>query len=52
MEMKYIKKSKPTYQSIREKIQDIKEDAIKGQKEIENTYKNFNKDYRDRGKNW
>lgn len=38
--------------NIEEKIQDIKEDAIKGQKEIENTYKNFNKNYRDRGKNW
>lgn len=38
--------------NIEEKIQAIKEEAIKGQREIENTYKNLNKDYNDRGKNW
>ena len=46
------KEQQKNEENIEEKIKDIKEKAIKEQKEIENTYKNFNMDYRDRGKNW
>ena len=41
-----------TDESVEEKIKDIKEDAINRQKETEEVYKNFNKDYNGRGKNW
>ena len=39
-------------ESAEEKIKDIKENATKEQNETENIYKNFNKEYNGRGKNW
>lgn len=39
-------------ESVGEKIKDIKEEAINRQKETEEVYKNFNKNYNGRGKNW
>lgn len=39
-------------ESIENKIQDIKEDATKEQRETENRYKNYNKDYKANNKNW
>ena len=39
-------------ESVEEKIKDIKEEAINRQKETEEVYKNFNKNYNGRGKNW
>lgn len=39
-------------ENIEEKIQNIKEDAMKEQRETESTYKDFNQKYRDGGKNW
>lgn len=46
------KKDENKEESIEEKIKDIKEEATKGQKETEDIYKNFNKNYSGRGKNW
>lgn len=39
-------------ESVEEKIKDIKEEATNRQKDTEEVYKNFNKDYNGRGKNW
>lgn len=39
-------------ENVEEKIKDIKEEATKEQSETENIYKNFNKEYNGRGKNW
>lgn len=39
-------------QTIEEKIQNIKEEATKEQRETETRYKSYNKQYKDRGKNW
>ena len=46
------KEQQKNEENIEEKIQNIKEDAINAQRESENTYKNLNSGYRDRGKNW
>lgn len=39
-------------ENVEEKIKDIKEEATKEQSETENIYKNFNKEYNGREKNW
>ena len=38
--------------NIEEKLQNIKEEAIKEQREVENQYKNYNKEFITRTKNW
>lgn len=45
-------KNKNNTETIETKIQDIKEEATKEQREIESQYKNYDKDYNIRGKNW
>ena len=39
-------------ENVEEKIKDIKEEATKEQSKTENIYKNFNKEYNGREKNW
>lgn len=39
-------------ETIEEKIQNIKENAIKDQREVEDKYKNYNKEYNKKDKNW
>lgn len=45
-------KTKEDIQTIEEKIKQIKEDATKEQREVENEYKNYGKDYKSVEKNW
>lgn len=47
------KKEQKNEENIKDKIQNIKEEAIKEDKEVESVYKNFNnRDYSNKGKNW
>ncbi len=46
------KEQQKNQENIEEKIQNIKEEATNEQREMEELYKNFNKDYKNRGKNW
>ncbi len=45
-------KKKETYQTIEAKIQNIKEEATKDQREMESKFNNFNKDVNFKNKNW
>lgn len=45
-------KTKEDIQTIEDKIKQIKEDATKEQREVENEYKNYGKDYKSVEKNW